>query len=184
MFIFSFKTSKAKLAAGALAVAVAVSLLVSAAVRPVSPVFAQQGINLAADDNRRRIDFLRQFGWSVREEPTEVSEVIIPPEFNAVYQAYNELQIEQGFDLTPYGGKRVKRWTYTVTNYPGYDETSDCIHANILVCDGIVIGGDICSVELGGFMHGFEMQSIPETTAAQPQTTQMAAEETQPDTGE
>lgn len=163
MFIFSFKTSKLKLAAGLLAVAVSVSLIVSGALHPASPTLAPGGINLEAQDGLQRLAFLKQFGWEVAQEPVEVGEIIIPVEFNAVYQSYNELQLEQGFDLTAHGGKRVKRWTYTVTNYPGYDKTSDCIHANILVCDGVVIGGDICSVELGGFMHGFAMQSMPET---------------------
>lgn len=181
MFIFSFKTSKLKLAAALLAVAVTVSLLVSSALNAASPALAPRGINLAAQDSRQRLDFLAQFGWEVNEDPIEVGEIIIPQEFNAVYRSYNELQLEQGFDLAAYSGKRVKRWTYTVTNYPGYDETTDCIHANILVCDGAVIGGDICNVELGGFMHGFAMQSMPETTREQTdepetaQTTEQAA---------
>lgn len=169
MFICSFKTSKTKLVAGFFVAVAAVGLLVSAAVRTASPAIAPGGINLAAEDSRQRIDFLKQFGWEVREDPLEVSEIIIPMEFNAVYQSYNELQLKQGFDLTDYGGKRVKRWTYAVTNYPNYDETADCIHADILVCEGKVVGGDICSVELNGFMHGFEMQSSTQTTALQTQ---------------
>ena len=56
--------------------------------------------------------------------------------------------------MTEFAGERAKCWTYTVKNYEGY-ENQECIHANILVYDGKVIGGDICSVELDGFMHGF-----------------------------
>ena len=182
MFICSFKTSKVKLAAGFFVAVAAVCLLVSTAVRTASPAIAPGGINLAAEDSRQRIDFLKQFGWEVREDPLEVSEIIIPMEFNAVYQSYNELQLKQGFDLTAYGGKRVKRWTYAVTNYPNYDETADCIHADILVCDGRVIGGDICSVELNGFMHGFEMQSAPETTVSSTAPAATTQEVTQADT--
>ncbi len=87
-----------------------------------------------------------------------VAEVIIPSEFDDTYKAYNEIQKKQGFDLEKYKGSGVKRWTYEIKNYPGYAEDSGCIRANMLVCDGKVIGGDICSVELDGFMHGFQVK--------------------------
>lgn len=171
MFVCSFKTTKVKLAAGLLVVLAAVGMTASYALRSAAPAMAPGGISLAAEDSRQRAEFLRQFGWEVREDPAEVAEVIIPMEFNDVYESYNKLQREQGFDLKGFGGKRVKRWTYTVTNYPGYDENAECIHANILVYEGRVVGGDICSVELSGFMHGFQMQSVPDTAAASETTT-------------
>ena len=111
-------------------------------------------VNLRASTHEERMTFISQFGWELDEEPIEVKEVIIPTEFDDTYTAYNEMQKKQGFDLTEYAGMRVKQWTYRVKNYEGY-ENKDCIHANILVHDGIVIGGDICSVELDGFMHTF-----------------------------
>ncbi|MBR2893486.1 MAG: DUF4830 domain-containing protein, partial [Clostridia bacterium] len=46
-------------------------------------------------------------------------------------------------------------WSYEIKNYPGYENTDGVIRGNILVYDGIVIGGDICSIELDGFMAGF-----------------------------
>ena len=111
-------------------------------------------LSLKASTAEERIAFLSQYGWSVEEEPLEVKEIIIPAEFDDVYEKYNAIQKEQGFDLTAYCSKRVKKWTYKVTNYPNY-EGSDCIRATLLVFDGKVIGGDVCSVELDGFMHGF-----------------------------
>ena len=30
-------------------------------------------------------------------------------------------EIKQGFDLKTYSGMRVKRWTYSVKNYPGHE---------------------------------------------------------------
>lgn len=110
--------------------------------------------SLKASTAEERIAFLAQFGWSVDEEPLEVKEIIIPAEFDDVYENYNAIQKEQGFDLTAYCSQRVKKWTYKVKNYPGYED-SDCIRATLLVSDGKVIGGDVCSVELDGFMHGF-----------------------------
>jgi hypothetical protein len=87
-----------------------------------------------------------------------VKEVIIPDKGDDTYNAYNEIQKSQGFDLNNFAGKRAKCWTYVVNNYDGY-ENQDCIHANILVYDGKVIGGDICSVRLDGFMHGFNQKN-------------------------
>ena len=101
--------------------------------------------------------FIASYGWTVNAEPDEVREVIIPSEFNEVYSNYNSIQLAQGFDLMPLKGQRVKRWTYTVLNYPGY-EAEDCIKINILVYNGCVVGGDVCSVKLDGFMHGFEKE--------------------------
>ena len=62
-------------------------------------------------------------------------------------------QRDQGFDLRKYAGKEVQRFQYVVTNYPNYPEG---IRANLLVFNGKIIGGDLCSLEFGGFMHGFE----------------------------
>ncbi len=110
--------------------------------------------DLAAENNAQRIRYLKQFGWEVKEEPSEIVEVAIPTEFNDVYEKYNLIQKKQGFDLMPYRGKAVKRWTYDVINYP---DNRPNVKANILVYDNKVIGGDICSLELDGFMHGFQL---------------------------
>lgn len=109
---------------------------------------------LMAETHEERMKFVSQFGWQVDEEPVQVKEIIIPTEADEVYTAYNDIQRSQGFDLTEFAGERAKCWTYTVKNYEGY-ENQECIQINILVHDGKVIGGDVCSVELDGFMHGF-----------------------------
>ena len=102
--------------------------------------------------NEDRIAFLAQFGWEVMSEATESATVTIPREFDKVFSAYNEIQRAQGLDLTTHAGRTVERYTYTVTNYKGYDGV---VLANLLVHRGKVIGGDICSAESGGFLHGF-----------------------------
>ena len=113
-----------------------------------------KSVSYAGETHEQRMEFISQFDWEVVEEPVEVKEVIIPDKPDDTYTAYNEIQKSQGFDLDSFAGKRAKCWTYTVKNYEGY-ENQECIHANILVYDGKVIGGDICSVRLDGFMHGF-----------------------------
>ena len=105
----------------------------------------------AATDNAGRIAFLDSFGWQVEEEPFEIIEIVIPTQFDAVYEEYNTLQKQQGYDLTRYRGKAVRRYTYRVLNYPDYSED---VFANLLIYQDQIIAGDISSVSLYGFMHG------------------------------
>lgn len=128
------------------------------------PAASDGAISLKADNAEERLAFISQFGWDVAEDPIEVEEVIIPTEFDAVYEQYNEIQKGQNLDLSLYSGKRVKRWVYAVRNYPGYEMQSDVIQITLLVYDGLVIGGDVCSTEEKGFMQGFDFPSTEAVT--------------------
>ena len=110
-----------------------------------------------ADD---RLKFISDLGWIVDEDPVEVRQIAIPQEFDDVYSNYNEIQLSQGYDLTKYAGRSAKRWTYIIRNYPDVSSDEDYVRINLLVCDGKIIGGDVCSIKLDGFMHGFEKDSI------------------------
>lgn len=105
--------------------------------------------------NEDRIKFLEQFGWTVNAEPLEQEEILIPAEFDKVFAGYNEIQKRQGLDLGKYKKKKLVRYTYEVTNFEGYEGT---VYANILVYKNKVVGGDICSSDVGGFLQGFEKQ--------------------------
>ncbi len=126
---------------------------------PASQPAARQeasGVRAAdASTNSGRIAFLQSFGWEVSAQPVEVAEVVIPRTWGAVYDHYNALQKRQGYDLAKFRGSRVKRWTYDVKNYPAQSG----VRANLLVLGGRVIGGDISSVALDGFMQGFARQN-------------------------
>lgn len=113
------------------------------------------GNSLSAVNESDVLSFISTYGWQVDDEPVEVRDVIIPETFDEVYSNYNKIQLEQGFNLEKYAGMRVKRWTYIVRNYPDTTPEDDYIRINVLVSDGKVIGGDVCSVKLDGFMHGF-----------------------------
>jgi hypothetical protein len=166
MFVYSVNKRQIRFVAIALCL-VLMCLILAVLTKQSIETAKSNELNMKASDGDERIAYLSQFGWSVEEESAEVQEIIIPSEFDEVYENYNKLQLEQGFDLTKYMSKRVKKWTYTVTNYPGY-ENKNCIRANMLISDGRVIGGDICSVELNGFMHGFVMPgSASETLTKQ-----------------
>lgn len=115
---------------------------------PVSKVGSH---SMKAETPEERIAFFRQFGFEVNESPLEVKEVVIPEEFDEVYNEYNELQKSQGLDLTDYKGVRVKFWSYEITDYPGYENTDGQIRGNLLTYNGIVIACDVSNIELGGF---------------------------------
>lgn len=104
-------------------------------------------------DNADRIEFLKQFGWEASNDAVENEDITIPSDFDKIFSAYNEIQKKQGLDLSKYKKKMMVRYTYEITNYPDYDGK---VYANILVYKNKVVGGDICSADSGGFIHGFE----------------------------
>lgn len=160
MFIYSLRASTIKLV-GVICVALTVLITLIAFV-PTYAISSQTStdvdgevsysydkVKTAAD----AVEFLAQFGWEVTAEPVETKTVTIPSEFDKVFAAYNEIQKEQGLNLTKFKGKDVTRYTFSVTNYPDYEGT---VYANVLVYRNRVIGGDICSADASGFVHGFE----------------------------
>ena len=163
MFIVSFKMKGKKLLALCLA-AVAVAAGGAAIKEKVWEISWQTSAAAPAEKNLKkgkltaktaedRLNLIAGWGWEVDPDPVEIVEVAIPQEFDDVYENYNNLQKEQGLDLTKYRGKRCKRYGYRVKNYP---DSSEEVRINLLVYQGKVIGGDICSIFAeNGFMHGF-----------------------------
>lgn len=156
MFIFTAKVDRRKLTAAAAAVLVLCGVLVAA-------LFLLGGQETAASalvdpggvkTNEDRIAYLAQYGWTVEPEPASVEELLIPETFDETYAQYLELQSAQGFDLTKYCGKRVKRYAYTITNYP---TGASGIQAGLLIYKNTVIGGEVLSSQLDGFMHGLAL---------------------------
>lgn len=161
MFVVSVSKNKIRRVAliGAAVVVLSLSLvLILKCFRDSQCLDAATEQNLTVADESDILSFISSYGWQVDEEPVEVREVIIPEVFDEVYSNYNEIQLKQGFDLEKYSGQRVKKWTYIIRNYPESSPNDDFIRVNILVCDGDIIGGDVCSVKLDGFMHGFSKE--------------------------
>ena len=158
MFIVSFKTSRKKIlvcACALLALVTIIVVLCSVIKRPATATMASGSYSLKAGNDEERIAFLKQFGWEVTAKPIEVTEVTIPQTFNSVYENYNKIQKEQGLDLSRYEGKTCKQWVYEIKNYPSQTAS---VRATLLVLDDQVIGGDICSAALNGFICGFSGQ--------------------------
>ena len=152
VFIFTAKINRKKIgavmAAGAV-VAVATVAAVMWTARPASAAVAPnpKGVRSAED----RVAYLREWGWQVTEEPTLVEELAMPKEFGEEYSQYLELQSAQGFDLSKYAGKRIKRYTYEVLNYPN---GGTGIVAHLLMYKNRVIGGEIMG---DSFLHGLQV---------------------------
>ncbi len=155
MFIYSVKASNIKFFAMImLSLIVICTLIVLIPKYDAVNVFADDGsvVYTGAKTNEGRVEFLHKFGWEVEPTPKEEATVTIPSEFDTVFLGYNELQKLQGLDLSKYKRKSVTRYTYTVTNYEGYEGT---VYANLFIYRGKVIGGDICTESSDGFIHGF-----------------------------
>ena len=97
-----------------------------------------------------RVTFAKSLGYSISEQYETKKDIVIPSVFSDVYENYNSLQKNGGFDLSAYKGEQATVYTYPVTNHPEGDE----VMMNIIVCKGRIIGGDICSAEYDGFMTG------------------------------
>lgn len=166
MFVISLKSDIIKKLSvfAVVAVFAIIGGIVAVSSNEVATVGSFNDISLKASTHQERADFFSQFGWKIADEPCEIKETVIPEEFDSTYEQYNTLQKEQGLDLEKYKGMRVKSWSYDILNYPGYESSDGVIKGNLLTYDGKIIGGDICSVELGGFMHGF---CKPEQTATE-----------------
>ena len=83
----------------------------------------------------------------------KTQKVIIPTDTSDVFAKYNELQKNQGFDLTAYAGKEATRYVYTVTNFP---DAKGTVYATLLVYNGQVIGGDVTDTGDSGVIQGLK----------------------------
>ena len=141
----------------------AVILLLCGAVATVCGVLGARGAQAVSSGpaspkgvktNEDRVAFLESYGWTVSPEAIAVEELLIPEEFDETYADYLALQAGQGFDLTKYQGKRVKRYTYEITNYPSGEEG---VQAGLLIYKNTVVGGEVLSSQINGFIHGLAM---------------------------
>ncbi|MCL2569129.1 MAG: DUF4830 domain-containing protein [Oscillospiraceae bacterium] len=151
MIIVTAKLNRKKALAVVLAITVVITAIILLAGRrdqsPEGPGTAEIPVETAADI----VTFLEYLGWQVSPDPIDIREILIPREWGQVYEAYNALQIEAGFDLTAHRGRPAMRHTYEILNHP--DQVEGVV-ADVLVANGQIIGGGIQSIHLDGFIHG------------------------------
>jgi hypothetical protein len=162
MFVYSIRATTIKFFAVicvALATLITVIAIVPSTVDGAAPagtdgeeavqVISYEKVKSAEDAAR----FLSQFGWEVNLSDVEEVGAKLPSVFDKILTAYNELQMRQGLNLSKYKNKEITRYTFVVTNYPGVEGT---VLANVLVYRNRVIGGDLCSADMTGFVTGFD----------------------------
>lgn len=93
------------------------------------------------------LDCLEGFGWEVTPDPVSVEDCTLDAQLS---QDYLALQQEAGFDLSDDLGYVVTRYTFEILNYPT-GETG--VLADLLVRDGVIVGGDVRTTGLEGFLH-------------------------------
>lgn len=100
-----------------------------------------------AADNAARVAYLEGLGWQVTPEPLETLSLLLPEDLSG-HTEYTALQKDLGLPFDQCGGKTATRYTYTVLNYPDIPQG---VQANLFVCGGQVIAGDITSLGQDGF---------------------------------
>ncbi len=105
-------------------------------------------LNVSSQEGRQK--YLSGYGWEIDLASEECRTVLLPKEFEGALADYGLMQTEQGYDFASFGGLECRQYTYVVTNYPNSDGT---VYATLYVKGGHVIGGDIHSANIDGFMH-------------------------------
>ena len=120
MFIYSVKASNLKYLAVMALCAVAIVSCVLLIPDNTAESYTVGAAERTAGDfknvksNDDRVEFLESYGWEIDPNAVEIVEVVIPSEFDDVYEEYNVIQKNEGLDLEKYSGKSVKRYSYTV----------------------------------------------------------------------
>lgn len=98
--------------------------------------------------NEERVAYLEALGWQVEPQPIETLDLQLPEKLEGEWDAYAKLQKGQGLPFSEFAGQAVKRYTYTVTNYP---EIPQGVQANLYLWGDQIIGGDVIFTGQGGF---------------------------------
>ena len=97
-----------------------------------------------------RCGYIARCGWDAAPESEELREIELPESFDRVLEDYNAMQLAQGYDLREAAGKRCLCCSYELRSYPGWDGR---VIATIYIYRSRVIGGDIHTADISGFMR-------------------------------
>ena len=103
---------------------------------------------ITAATNEERVAYLEALGWQVEPQPIETLDLQLPEKLEGEWDAYAKLQKGQGLPFSEFAGQAVKRYTYTVTNYP---EIPQGVQANLYLWGDQIIGRDVIFTGQGGF---------------------------------
>lgn len=149
MFTKSLKLTKKRAVALLLFLGVILSAAVVLCSSPRS--LLSTGDMLDVSQTKGREKYLASYGWEIDPDSEEERNVLLPKSFEGTVGEYADMQTRQGYDFASYAGLECRQYTYTVTNYEGCGGT---VYATLYIKGTRVIGGDIHSADIGGFMHG------------------------------
>ncbi len=105
------------------------------------------------DTDNKKINYINSLGYKVDSTETfKIQNITLPLEFSDVYENYNELQKECGFDLSDYKGTTLVQYKIKLKNADGRDD----IYAHLLLYNNRLVGGDISTTAFDGYMKGLE----------------------------
>ena len=149
MFTKSLKLTKKRAVAFLLLLGVILSAAVVLCSSPRS--LLSTGDMLDVSQTKGREKYLASYGWQIDPSSEEERNVLLPKSFEGAVGEYAEMQTSQGYDFASYAGLECRQFTYEVTNYDGCVGT---VYATLYIKGTRVIGGDIHSADISGFMHG------------------------------
>ncbi len=168
MFVYSLRFGRKKLKL--LGLCLVFALLIGV-VAGILPAFSENQIPLeviASGEKNVKFDgiktdedllnFIHSLGIEVKTPAYNSVDIELPRVFDAVYKKYNDIQRQQGFDLSKYKGKTLHRYTFEVTNYPvsgGEAQEGGKIYLTLFRHKDRIVGGDISSRDYGGFVKTF-----------------------------
>lgn len=97
--------------------------------------------------------YLQKLGWEIDPDSEEHKSVRVPESLDGIIADYNELQLQQDFDLSKHLGEACEQYSYTVTNYPDQEQT---VLITVYIQGKELIAGDVHSTALNGFMQGLK----------------------------
>lgn len=157
MNIYTFKLTKKHIVAAVLVAAALIALLILAVPGGEAE---ETGASVKIQTPQDCVQYLTQMGYQLDAASCRSKKVQIPKTFDAVYETYNDLQKECGFDLSRYAGKKVDLSTWTVTNWPD----GEAVLVDVLVYKDKVIGGAVYTASVEGFMYGLRpMEEQPKS---------------------
>ena len=139
MQIFTIKAKPKVIFGCALAITGLIVILLTFTSNHSTSPSEQTMAKINCSTTQERTKYLTSLGWEFGSDERE-KEITIPNEFNDIYQSYNEIQKNQGFNLEEYKGKKATLYTYDITNC----ESSDKAIADLIVIDGVLVGADLC----------------------------------------
>ena len=124
-------------------------IIIRSAASAVQETGGKKAVKL--DTPESRVAFLSEAGYTVEETPVRTQEVRIPESFSEVYEAYNDIQKAQGFDLSKYRDKTVLQVVYQVTDYPVTGD--EPVLVTLLIYKNKLIGADLSRGGPEGFLR-------------------------------